>query len=107
MQLSETEQLIEQGYCIHCINTKSSVEKCRKVTNKLNLFAHYCNVCSALFSYGTEFLTAMKRLDNFELLSLDDGELQTIRNKDRIIYDKLIRFKDQFEEGAAGVGEVE
>lgn len=97
MQLSRTEELIEQGYCAHCINTKP-VEKSRKVTNKLNLFAHYCNVCTALFSVGTEFLTAIKSLDNFELMSLDDDELRTIEKKDSLIYRKIIRFKDQLAE---------
>lgn len=94
MQLSHSEQLITEGYCVHCINTKTSLEKCRKITNKLNLFAHFCNVCTAIFGTGTEFLAGMKSLDNFELLSLDDDELAVIRRKDRIIYDKIILFKD-------------
>lgn len=95
MELSRTEDLISQGYCSHCINTKP-IEKCRKITNKFNLFAHYCNVCTALFANGTEFLVAMKSLDNFELLSLDEDELLLIKAKDHIIHRKLVAFKDQF-----------
>jgi hypothetical protein len=98
MTLSPTEELINQGYCSHCINTKP-VEKCRKITNKFNLFAHYCNVCTALFSNGTEFLIAMKSLDNFELLSLDEDELLLIRQKDHITHRKILAFKDQFNAG--------
>ena len=102
MQLSKAEELIDEGYCVHCINTKPQLEKCRKVTNKLNLFAHYCNVCTSLFSNGTEFLTAMKSLDTFELLSLDEHELLIVKRKDRIIYDKIILFKNQFATSATG-----
>lgn len=104
--LTSMQQLLNQGYCQHCLNTKPMIENCRKVTNKLNLFSHFCNVCSALFGYGSEFIIGIKSLDNFELLSLDEQEMLVIKAKDRTIYERLVGFKDQFSQREGSDGEA-
>lgn len=104
--LTSMQQLLSQGYCQHCLNTKPTIESCRKVTNKLNLFSHFCNVCSALFGYGSEFVIGIKSLDNFELHSLDDQEMLVIKAKDRTIYERLLGFKDQFSQREGSDGEA-
>lgn len=108
LMLIETgmQRLLREGYCQHCLNTKPTIESCRKVTNKLNLFAHFCTVCSALFGYGSEFIVGIKSLDNFELLSLDEQEMLVIKAKDRAIYERLLGFKDQFSQREGSDGEA-
>ena len=94
-ELSGKSKRINEGYCQHCIETKP-FERCRKVTNKANLLAHYCDVCDVLMSYGSEFVSGMTTLDDFELLSLDDKELDIINQKDHSIYSRLMEFRKEF-----------
>lgn len=88
----ERNKLIKQGICARCLRLKEP-NKRRLVTNKKNILAHYCNVCTALLSVGTEFLAAMQQLDEIELNSIDEIEMEIIKIRDTKIYNTLLSFK--------------
>jgi hypothetical protein len=95
-RLSQHQKHLAEGYCLICTLTKPR-EKWRKLTPAQiarNPFAYYCKVCNTMLSIGTEFLAGMKSLDEMQLISLTDEEIEIIKNKDSIIYEKLIKFRE-------------